>query len=68
MGRPDEKDIDQNNPDEETNIPNDYPIPTENPQPDPVNIPVQEPENSPIPGSPQIVPVKEPVKNPKIIL
>ncbi len=51
-------------PEDETNIPNDYPIPSDYPDED--APPVKEPNRGPIPGSPKDIPVKEPNKNPRI--
>lgn len=48
-----------------SHIPNDQPIPTENPDKAPPNIPMREPKNPPIPG-PIEIPIKEPNKLPGI--
>lgn len=48
-----------------SHIPNDQPIPSENPEKAPPRIPADEPGAPDIPG-PKITPVKEPGRNPKI--
>lgn len=46
-------------------IPNDYPIPSRNPEKDPTPIPVDEPSDPAIPGPIQ-APIREPNRKPKI--
>lgn len=48
-----------------SHIPNDQPIPSQNPDKSPANIPVDEPSTPEVPG-PKRAPVQEPNKNPKI--
>lgn len=55
---------DDERPQDEKNIPNDYPIP--NKYPDDESAPVKEPNRGPFPGKPMYPPVKEPNKNPRI--
>ena len=54
----------EENPDEDTHVPNDYPIPSEYPDNDPA--PVKEPKQGPLPGMPKDAPIQEPNKNPRI--
>jgi hypothetical protein len=60
----DDEDVNEEHPDI-SHIPNDQPIPEENPNKAPANIPMREPTNPPIPGPIQ-TPVKEPNKKPGI--
>ena len=48
-----------------SHIPNDQPIPSQNPEKKPVPIPVDEPSEPDIPG-PLQAPIREPGRNPKI--